>query len=264
MSTALQGFVRLLLAQCAFIHSKDYLHSRNILCLSLLDVRLSSEPGVEHNSKVRVCLLEYDQPNVLQASSSLEVSLSKIICPQVCLVLITMAAAMTLVQRQIRKRTPLALMATTNMTQTDVQHGTPLTAMRASSQTSNHVPNSTMPSSVPEATELSSTLLTAPDPMTSISHAPSNTSTTLPPAPSHSIPSSDPVDPQITLTFLLLSGRRRTLTFPENTTVSRVKEIVWSSWPSESQDEQPPTPGFLRLLHLGKIWMDDTRLVGES
>lgn len=146
----------------------------------------------------------------------------------------------------------------------DAQHGAPLTAMPASSQASLPVPNPIMPSAAPETTQLSSIPLTLPDPMTSIPHTLVNTTSTLPPEPTHSIPSSNPVDPQITLTFLLLSGRRRTLMFPENTTVSRVKEIVWSSWPSESQDEQPPTPGFLRLLHLGKIWMDDVRLVGES
>ena len=76
-------------------------------------------------------------------------------------------------------------------------------------------------------------------------------------------PSPNSSDPQITLTFLLISGQRRTLSFPEETTVARVKEILWNTWSAELQGEQPPAPSFLRLLHLGKIWTDDVRLVGE-
>jgi len=74
-------------------------------------------------------------------------------------------------------------------------------------------------------------------------------------------PSPNSSDPQITLTFLLVSGQRRTLSFPEETTVARVKEILWNTWSAELQGEQPPAPSFLRLLHLGKIWTDDVRLV---
>ncbi|KIK25679.1 hypothetical protein PISMIDRAFT_676982 [Pisolithus microcarpus 441] len=37
---------------------------------------------------------------------------------------------------------------------------------------------------------------------------------------------------QVTLTFLLVSGRRKTQTFDPETTVGRVKELVWNAWPT--------------------------------
>lgn len=41
-----------------------------------------------------------------------------------------------------------------------------------------------------------------------------------------------PQMPQTSLTFLLVSGRRRTMSFEPDTTVGRVKELVWNAWPS--------------------------------
>lgn len=41
-----------------------------------------------------------------------------------------------------------------------------------------------------------------------------------------------PQTPQAALTFLLVSGRRRTMNFDPTTTVGRVKELVWNTWPS--------------------------------
>ena len=41
-----------------------------------------------------------------------------------------------------------------------------------------------------------------------------------------------PQTPQVSLTFLLVSGRRRTMSFEPETTVGRVKELVWNAWPS--------------------------------
>jgi len=38
--------------------------------------------------------------------------------------------------------------------------------------------------------------------------------------------------PQTVLTFLLVSGRRRTMSFDPETTVGRVKELVWNTWPN--------------------------------
>ncbi|OBZ77356.1 Ubiquitin-like protein 3 [Grifola frondosa] len=66
-----------------------------------------------------------------------------------------------------------------------------------------------------------------------------------------------PQTPLIALTFLLISGRRRTMSFEPETTVGRVKELVWNAWPNEWQDERPPAPSYLRILHLGKILQDD-------
>jgi hypothetical protein len=39
-------------------------------------------------------------------------------------------------------------------------------------------------------------------------------------------------EPQVFLSFLLQSGKRRTMSFDCETTVGRVKELVWNGWPS--------------------------------
>ena len=41
-----------------------------------------------------------------------------------------------------------------------------------------------------------------------------------------------PQIPQTMLQFLLVSGRRRSMVFEPETTVGRVKELVWNSWPN--------------------------------
>ncbi|RPD65301.1 hypothetical protein L226DRAFT_456020 [Lentinus tigrinus ALCF2SS1-7] len=69
-----------------------------------------------------------------------------------------------------------------------------------------------------------------------------------------------PQTPQVSLTFLLVSGRRRTMSFEPETTVGRVKELVWNAWPNDWQDERPPAPSYLRILHLGKILQDEDSL----
>ena len=48
-----------------------------------------------------------------------------------------------------------------------------------------------------------------------------------------------PQTPQVSLTFLLASGRRRTMSFEPQTTVARVKEFVWNAWPSGTTVEYP-------------------------
>ena len=40
-----------------------------------------------------------------------------------------------------------------------------------------------------------------------------------------------PLMPQVSLTFLLVSGKRRSMTFEPETTVGRTKELVWNAWP---------------------------------
>lgn len=77
-------------------------------------------------------------------------------------------------------------------------------------------------------------------------------------------PTPIPQTPQVSLCFLLISGKRRVMSFDPETTVGRVKELVWNAWPSDWQDEQPPTPWHLRVLHLGKILQDDDTLKGLS
>ncbi|KAH9983162.1 ubiquitin-related domain-containing protein, partial [Russula compacta] len=66
--------------------------------------------------------------------------------------------------------------------------------------------------------------------------------------------------PQTLVQFLLVSGRRRSMAFDPETTVGRVKELAWNTWPSDWQDERPPGPSFLRVLYLGKILQDDDTL----
>ncbi|KAI0765131.1 ubiquitin-related domain-containing protein [Fomes fomentarius] len=69
-----------------------------------------------------------------------------------------------------------------------------------------------------------------------------------------------PQTPQVSLTFLLVSGRRRTMSFEPETTIGRVKELVWNAWPNDWQDERPPAPSYLRILYLGKILQDEDPL----
>lgn len=46
-----------------------------------------------------------------------------------------------------------------------------------------------------------------------------------------SAPMPQPV-PQTLVTFLLVSGKRRTMSFEPKTTIGRVKELVWNAWPN--------------------------------
>ena len=41
-----------------------------------------------------------------------------------------------------------------------------------------------------------------------------------------------PQTPQVSLTFLLVTGKRRTMSFEPETTVGRAKELVWNAWPN--------------------------------
>lgn len=41
-----------------------------------------------------------------------------------------------------------------------------------------------------------------------------------------------PQVPQTLVQFLLVSGRRRSMAFDPETTVGRVKELVWNTWPN--------------------------------
>lgn len=83
-------------------------------------------------------------------------------------------------------------------------------------------------------------------------------SSTQPPAMSETVPQT----PQTYLTFLLISGRRRTMSFEPESPIGRVKELAWNSWPTEWQDERPPAPSYLRVLYLGKMLQDDETLIG--
>lgn len=63
-----------------------------------------------------------------------------------------------------------------------------------------------------------------------------------PPVPSvqsQAVLESVPQTPQTYLTFLLISGRRRTMSFEPESPISRVKELAWNSWPT---GRHAPTP----------------------
>ncbi|KAL9710017.1 hypothetical protein Ac2012v2_007079 [Leucoagaricus gongylophorus] len=66
-----------------------------------------------------------------------------------------------------------------------------------------------------------------------------------------------PQTPQAFLTFLLVSGKKRTMSFEQDTTIGRVKELIWNAWPSEWKEDRPPAPSFLRIVYLGKMLQDD-------
>jgi len=96
-----------------------------------------------------------------------------------------------------------------------------------------------------------------------------------------------PQTPQTHLTFLLISGKRRTMAFEPGTAIGRVKELAWNSWPLgmwtfgyilafqplshrhslvdmiDWQDERPPAPSYLRVLYLGRMLQDDETLTSE-
>ena len=48
-------------------------------------------------------------------------------------------------------------------------------------------------------------------------------------------PQTVPQMPLIYLTFLLISGRRRTMSFEPESPIGRVKELAWNSWPTGQQ-----------------------------
>ncbi|KAG8887657.1 hypothetical protein FRC00_000334, partial [Tulasnella sp. 408] len=74
-------------------------------------------------------------------------------------------------------------------------------------------------------------------------------------------PTQVPATPKVSITLLLVSGRRRTAEFEKQTTIGELKEIVWSTWPGEWSDELPPSASFLRILYLGRILTDETTAV---
>lgn len=96
---------------------------------------------------------------------------------------------------------------------------------------------------------------------------------TIPPPPDAQAPTPQlnlqvPQTHQTYITFLFLSGRRRLMNFEPDTTIGRVKELVWAAWtasseaqqPGQEVEERPPAPSYLRVLHLGRMLQDDETL----
>lgn len=69
------------------------------------------------------------------------------------------------------------------------------------------------------------------------------------------------------LTLLLLTGQRRLVRFDPQTTIARVKELIWASWPAEwtaAGVGQPDGPSWLRVLWRGRMLDDERTLAGEG
>lgn len=119
-----------------------------------------------------------------------------------------------------------------------------------------------------------------PQPETATPPVASSSGTSPPSSPHQPQPTAVPQTPQTFITFLLVTGKRRTMSFDPETTIGRVKELVWNTWPEGVlpifvlfpahitsfvidngwQSERPPAPSYLRLLYLGKMLQDDDTL----
>jgi len=74
-----------------------------------------------------------------------------------------------------------------------------------------------------------------------------------------------PPVPMVHLRALIISGESHVFTFEPETTVWRMKELIWSMWPSSwTSPTQPPSPSFLRILHAGRILGDDSTLASNG
>jgi len=90
--------------------------------------------------------------------------------------------------------------------------------------------------------------------------APSIQAESMKPAEPEAEPTPIPVTSKVSITLLLVSGRRRTVEFEPSITIRELKETVWSTWPTDWSDELPPSAAFLRILYLGRILTDETTL----
>ncbi|WWC59643.1 uncharacterized protein I303_102202 [Kwoniella dejecticola CBS 10117] len=74
-----------------------------------------------------------------------------------------------------------------------------------------------------------------------------------------------PPTPKVHVKVLIISGQTKVLSFEPEMTVGRMKELIWSSWPSDWTDPaQPPSPSYLRILHAGRILQDDSTLSSNN
>lgn len=79
------------------------------------------------------------------------------------------------------------------------------------------------------------------------------------------IGSATPPEPMVHVRALVISGQNHVFNFDPEITVGRMKELVWSMWPSDwTEPTQPPSPSYLRILHAGRILQDDTTLSSNN
>ncbi|KAK1921727.1 ubiquitin-related domain-containing protein [Papiliotrema laurentii] len=71
--------------------------------------------------------------------------------------------------------------------------------------------------------------------------------------------------PMVHVRALIISGDSHVFSFEPETTVGRMKELIWSMWPQEwSAPAQPPSPSFLRVLHAGRVLSDESTLSSNN
>lgn len=115
----------------------------------------------------------------------------------------------------------------------------------------------TLPPSLPADSE------PAPAP-TSSEDIPASASIPAPPAAAPTPSTPPPKTTDVAVTFLLITGSRKTMHFAPTMTFGRVKEAFWSAWSPENSAEKPPAPSFLRVLHMGRILSDDQTLAAAK
>ena len=120
--------------------------------------------------------------------------------------------------------TPFNLRPSTGRTSvTQVEYGDDNEQLLAPEPTSQHI-TSNVTHQPSEASELISNI--SQDQQQSVQQP--STPSTQPQTMSQTVPQM----PQTYLTFLLISGRRRTMSFEPESPIGRVKELVWNSWPT--------------------------------
>ena len=67
-------------------------------------------------------------------------------------------------------------------------------------------------------------------------------------------PAAVPQVPQTLVQFLLVSGRRRSMAFDPETTVRRVKELLWNTWPNGTSICSPSTSSPPSRMGAGARW----------
>ncbi|CAG8832178.1 23123_t:CDS:2, partial [Gigaspora margarita] len=65
---------------------------------------------------------------------------------------------------------------------------------------------------------------------------------------------------KISLTLLLVSGKRHTFIFDPSYTVAMVKKQVFNDWPEEWAEETVPSVSGLKIVYLGRVLDDGTTL----
>jgi hypothetical protein len=104
-----------------------------------------------------------------------------------------------------------------------------IAALSASTRTSFTRVDNTRPST---SADLRDEIMTAPLADSDGAHEPPPPSNNEQPEEAGPPMPSVPQVPQTLVQFLLVSGRRRSMAFEPETTVGRVKELVWNTWPN--------------------------------